>query len=151
MFRGYLCASTTLTMMSPHSPSSVNLQYLFHAACFHAGLIDPRWAASELRATPVEPTEIGFLLALKRSSVKGTAAQLKHTPSSRWLCREAQSALSTSHVCIFLFFIGDPQNVALLFWCILTWEVRQELSNLCLPPLVCFLDWHKHRQQEVIL
>lgn len=45
---------------------------------------------SELGATPAEPTEIGFLLALKHCYVKGTTAQPKHTPRSRWLCSEAQ-------------------------------------------------------------
>lgn len=66
------------------SVSELSQSYLFYAARSHAGLIDARWAASELHATPVEPTEMGFLLAPMRCSVRGTKAQLKHTPSSRW-------------------------------------------------------------------
>lgn len=57
--------------------SGLSRVLLFHGACFHAGLIDPRWAVSELSATPAEPTEIGFLLALKHCYVKGTTAQPK--------------------------------------------------------------------------
>lgn len=71
-------------MMSSYCASSVE-SCLFHSACFHSGLIDPRWAVSELSATPAEPTEIGFLLALEHCYVKGTTAQPKHTPSCRWL------------------------------------------------------------------
>lgn len=69
--------------------------YVFHGACFRAALIDPRWAVSELSAAPTEPTEIGFLLALEHCYVKGTTAQPKHTPSSRWLLSETQRAPCT--------------------------------------------------------
>lgn len=88
LLRGYLW-----TMMSPLSPLCPSC--LFHGSCFHPGLIDARWAASELSATPAEPSEIGFLLAPEHFSVRGTTAQPKHTPSSRWLCSETQCALCT--------------------------------------------------------
>lgn len=45
---------------------------------------------SQLEASPAEPTEIGFLLALKHCYVKGTTAEAKHTPDSRWLSSETQ-------------------------------------------------------------
>ena len=54
--RGYLCVSSTLTMMSPQSPSSTR-SYLFRAVCFHAVLIDPRWALTELHAISLK---LGF-------------------------------------------------------------------------------------------
>lgn len=44
-----------------------------------------------LRASPAEPTEIGFLLALKRCYVKGTTVEAKHTLDYRWLSSETQS------------------------------------------------------------
>lgn len=46
---------------------------------------------SPLRATPAEPTEVGFLSALKRCYVKGTTLEAKHIPDYRWLSRETQS------------------------------------------------------------
>lgn len=45
---------------------------------------------SQLEASSAEPTEIGFLLALKHCYVKGTTAEAKHTPDSRWLSSEPQ-------------------------------------------------------------
>lgn len=46
---------------------------------------------SPLGASPAEPTEIGFLLALKHCYVEGTTVEAKHTPDYRWLSSETQS------------------------------------------------------------
>lgn len=116
--------------------SELSRSYLFHGACFHAGLIDPRWAASELSTTPAEPTEIGFLLALKHRSVKGTTAQATHTlpaPDGYVVRPRVLYALNMcASLCPPSLTHRNVLCVTLLFWCSLTFEVWQGFSDLCL-------------------
>lgn len=87
---------------------------------------------SELRAAPTEPTEIGFLLALKHYYVKGTTAQPKHTPNSRWLRGESQ--LYALNMCASS--IDDRSNPL----CILGFVGIQR--SPVISPAACGIDWH---------